>query len=187
MPYDDFAWITPQVAVGGMIREPDALPFDAIASLETYAPLSVQPLTSQVDYRWFSILDGVAHVPHDAIVRHFEGVARQIDEWVGEGKRVLVHCYMGSSRAVTAVIWYLMRYRGYTWDEAVAYIKPLRPVADPNIRFELPLRLASGESLPPGWLEERLREYCLARHNADELQDKVRELRHDLEKQGTLA
>lgn len=189
MSYADFDWIFDRLAVGGLVRTPAPLPFDAVLSMETYAPIDIGRLATsgQVEYAWRSILDGVTYEPHAAIVTRFDAAARQIHDWLHAGKRVLVHCYMGSSRAPTAVTWYLVRYEGYSWDEAVALLKSRRRVVDPNIRFEIALRIAAGEQIDEAWLAERLEEYCLQRHDGAELPQKVREIRADLAQQGSLV
>lgn len=188
MEYTDYDWITDRIAVGGLVTGEGLPPFDAILSLETYAPVAVGSMvrTGQVEYRWQSILDGVAAEPNDAIVARFDAAADQVYAWLSAGKRVLVHCYMGSSRAVTAATWYLVRYGGLAWDDAVALVRARRVVADPNIRFEIPLRLASGETLTDTWLGERLATYCRGRHDPADVVTKVREIRQDLVRQGTL-
>lgn len=189
MTYTDYDWITDRLAVGGLVTGESAPPFDAVLSLETYAPTRVGEMvrSGEIEYCWQSILDGVAAEPNDAIVARFDAAADQLHAWLSDGKRVLVHCYMGSSRAVTAATWYLVRYRGLSWDEAVAHVRACRAVADPNIRFEIPLRVASGEMLTEPWLGRRLSDYCRGRHDSSEIPTKIREIRDDLVRQGTLA
>jgi atypical dual specificity phosphatase len=188
MPYTDFHWITDQLAIGGIVAEPEDLPFDAILSLETHAPATLRDLvkSEHVDYQWRSIIDGVSHELNDDIVRRFDSAAGQIHEWLQSGKRVLVHCFAGVSRSVTAVIWYLMRYEGHAWDDALALVKRHRVRANPNIRFEIPLRLAFGERLSEAWIDERIRAYCQKMLTDFEVEVDPREIRETLERQGTL-
>lgn len=189
MPYSNYNWITENLAIGGVVSEPDEFPFDAILSLMTEAPAGMWELarSGRVEYAWFSIIDGYSYEEHDAIVRRFDDAAAQIDAWLRAGKRVLVHCYAGISRSVTAVVWYFVRYQGKTWDEAMAVIRASRTVARPNVRFEIPLRLAAGETLSGQWLDERVRWYC-ERVLADEnFTLDPAEILQDLERQGTTA
>ena len=48
---------------------------------------------------------------------------------------ILVHCYMGASRSVTAVAYYLIKQKGYTVDRAIEFIKEKRPIINPSYRF----------------------------------------------------
>jgi hypothetical protein len=189
MPYTNFNWITDKLAIGGVVSEPEALPFDAILSLMTEAPAAVREIvrSGTVEYAWFSIVDGYSFEEHDEIVRRFDAAAAQIDRWLSTGKRVLVHCYAGVSRSVTAVIWYYMRYEGKTWDEAMAIIRASRTVARSNIRFEIPLRLAAGEDIHEDWLSERVRLYCERVYADENFTIGPDEIMSDLERQGTTA
>jgi len=189
MPYTDYTWITDRLALGGWIAEPEELPFDAILSMETHAPLALREWVSsgRVEYRWYSIVDIDSGEDHDEIVRRFEAAAALINEWIATGrKRVLVHCYAGISRSVTAVVWYLVRYEGLTWDEALETIKARRPMVYPNVAFEIPLRLVAGELLTEDWLEERLAGFCDWIEAQFHVKVEPRQIRERLEEQGTV-
>jgi hypothetical protein len=107
-------------------------------------------------------VDDFCDSAHDHIVRQFEEAAATIDAWLREGRRVLVHCFGGISRSATAVVWHQVRYRGSTWDEALAVVKARRPVVNPDISFELPLRLSVGEQLTPAWIEQHIADYIVS-------------------------
>ena len=55
-----------------------------------------------------------------------EGVA-YLAQALEEGHTVYVHCKAGRGRSATIVIAYLMQYQGITLDEAIAFVKELRP------------------------------------------------------------
>jgi protein-tyrosine phosphatase len=187
MPYTDYNWIHDRLAIGAMLSEPEDLPFDTILSMETHAPATVRGLvrSGNVEYRWLSIVDGYSWETDEEIVRRFDDAADQLHEWLTDDKRVLVHCTAGVSRSVTAVVWYLIRYKGHSWDEALALVKSFRSVANPNIRFEISLRLASGEQLNHEWLEERINAYCAELKVLYNYDGDVQEVWHDLQRQGT--
>lgn len=189
MPYTDFNWIDERLAVGAFVGEPHQdLPFDAILSLETHAPATLRELirSGRVDYQWRSIIDGISDESNDEIVARFDAAAAQVNDWRSQSRRVLVHCYAGVSRAVTATTWYLVRYQGLSWDEALARISAQRPIANPNIRFEIPLRLASGEELSDEWINGRIAEYA-ARIKAEyDVDVDPEEIWQTLERQGTI-
>lgn len=188
MQYTNFDWVDDQLAIGGLVSEPEELPFDAILSMTPDAPTTVRPLVTggDVEYRWFSIIDGYSHEEHDEIVNRFNLAAEQLDQWVREGKRVLVHCHAGISRSATAVVWYLVKYRGMTWDEAHALVRQGRQKARPNIRFEIPLRMSLGEWFSDEQLREMAGAYCDRIWEDEGVSIPPQEIMDDLERQGTL-
>src|SRR5919199_5943179 len=54
MPYTNYNWITDRLAIGGVVSDPEALPFDAILSLMTEAPAGMWELarSGNVEYAW---------------------------------------------------------------------------------------------------------------------------------------
>ena len=52
-----------------------------------------------------------------------------------QGEKVLVHCYMGSSRSATLVLLYLVKRRGMTVDDGLRYLKEKRHFVNINERF----------------------------------------------------
>jgi atypical dual specificity phosphatase len=188
MQYTNFDWIDDQLAVGGLVSEPEDLPFDAILSMTPEAPTTVRPLVTEgnVEYRWFSIIDGYSHEEHDEIVNRYDRAVEQLDVWVRDGKRVLVHCHAGVSRSATAVVWYLVKYRGMSWDEAHALVRRGRQKARPNIRFEIPLRMSMGETFTDEQLWEMATAYCNRILEDEGVVVPPQEIMDDLERQGTL-
>ncbi len=189
MPYTNYNWIRDGLAIGGLVSEPEELPFDAILSMETGAPIVLRELVTsgRIDYQWRSIIDGYCWEEHDEIIRRFDEAAEQLQEWLTGGKRVLVHCVAGVSRSVTAVVWYLMRYEGMSWDEALQLIRAARPQANPNIRFEIPMRMAGGEDITRDWIANRIEEYCRHLGTIYDVEMDRQEVWKDLERQGTLG
>lgn len=48
---------------------------------------------------------------------------------------ILVHCYAGISRSVTAVIAYLMMKRSWNYERTFAFVRAQRSIANPNPAF----------------------------------------------------
>ena len=188
MPYTDYNWIDDRLAIGGLVSESEELPFEAILSMETGAPIVLRDLVTsgRVDYQWRSIIDGYCWEEHDEIVRRFDGAAEQLHQWLSGGKRVLVHCVAGVSRSVTAVLWYLIRYQGMSWDDALHQIRIHRTQANPNIRFEIALRVAADEEIGEVWLADRIEQYCRHLENQYGVELDRQDIWRDLERQGTL-
>lgn len=59
--------------------------------------------------------------------------------------KVFVHCVCGVSRSATLVASWLVKYRNFTADKAVEYLKDRREVVDPNSGFIEQLRLFEQE------------------------------------------
>lgn len=62
----------------------------------------------------------------------FEKAAEVIAGAVDNGDNVLVHCAAGVSRSCTAVISYLMLYKGMGWSEALSELREHRPCVNPH-------------------------------------------------------
>jgi hypothetical protein len=58
-----------------------------------------------------------------------------IDEAVESGGRVYVHCHMGVSRGATAVIYYIMIKRDWSFEKTFQYVKQRRPQIAPNFGY----------------------------------------------------
>src|SRR5579872_3416077 len=107
MAYTDYHWISDRLAVGSFVYEPDdEFPFNAVLSLETWAPPALRELvrSAQVDYRWYSIIDGYSWEQHGDIVVRFDAAADQIHDWLSNGCTVLVHCTAGISRSAAETV-----------------------------------------------------------------------------------
>ncbi len=79
---------------------------------------------------------GAIHMPilANGIVS-MESTAALIDQALGRGTRVLVHCEEGCERAPLVVAWYLRARRGMTMDEAYALLRSRRPIVKDRRRW----------------------------------------------------
>lgn len=70
------------------------------------------------------------------------GIAEQVYQILEKClyQNVLVNCYIGMSRSVSCVIYWLMRRYDMNYDAAYELIKKNREIADPNEGFEKKLR-----------------------------------------------
>jgi protein-tyrosine phosphatase len=64
-----------------------------------------------------------------------ERTAALIDDELGLGHRVLVHCEEGCERAPLVVAWFLKTRRGMTLDQAYALLKSRRPIVEDRRRW----------------------------------------------------
>ena len=78
---------------------------------------------------------------HEPIWQYFGIACSRIDEFLGEGGVVLVHCLTGVSRSATIVAAYLLHKRqAGTVDDALRMIATQRPEIYPNGGFQEQLR-----------------------------------------------
>ncbi len=73
-------------------------------------------------------------VPDDPTVR-IDHLFDQVADRIHRGGRVLVHCYVGMSRAPTFVMAYLMKYHRMTLSQAYTLVRRQRPLVQPNCGF----------------------------------------------------
>jgi protein tyrosine phosphatase (PTP) superfamily phosphohydrolase (DUF442 family) len=78
---------------------------------------------------------------------HFRHAASKLNEWVSQGKKVLVHCREGKSRSVSAVIAYYMIYHNWSFDIAYWHLKVRRPMTNPWHEY-VPILRAIGAKEP---------------------------------------
>lgn len=63
-----------------------------------------------------------------------------MNEAIEGGGQVFVHCAMGKSRSVSAIIMYLINHRQMSYEESLQLIRLNRPMANPNLSYEKQLR-----------------------------------------------
>ncbi len=81
------------------------------------------PLRSRPDARWIPF-----HRDGKADTARLDEAAAAIDELLGQGDRVFVHCGAGTKRSPLAVAWYLHKYKGMSIDDAYTFIQTRRPI-----------------------------------------------------------
>ena len=90
------------------------------------------PLDDRSGQPLFPHLTHASHFMHNVLSTH-----------VGpKPNSLLVHCHAGVSRSVSAVIYYLMQWYHFSYDEALEIVRQSRPIANPNPGFEHQLRYA---------------------------------------------
>jgi len=83
-----------------------------------------------IKYIGINVLD----IPQARISAHFHECANFMDKAIGEGGRVIVHCYMGLSRSATIAIAYLMIKKQMSAEEALRTVRRHREIR-PNDGF----------------------------------------------------
>lgn len=80
-------------------------------------------------------LTSLEDTPNADIKRFFRDTSKFIEDVIDNGGRVYVHCHQGVSRSASVVIAFLMEFRGFSFDEAMTYVKARRPIVKPNDGF----------------------------------------------------
>lgn len=91
-------------------------------------------------YRQYPIYDD----NKESIMPYFDQVYTDIVDYKSNpdncGKGVLIHCYMGASRSVTVLLYYLIKNKRMKYDEAVEFIRTKRGIINPSLKFADELR-----------------------------------------------
>lgn len=74
------------------------------------------------------------------LLEYIDEIIDVIYKYVSENKKIFVHCYNGLSISPAIIIYYLMLYHNYTYDDAYDFINVLIPNLDVNTNFESELR-----------------------------------------------
>jgi len=84
------------------------------------------------EYLQFKISDD--HTTHitELVISGLEKIKEYTER---ENKNILIHCFMGSSRSVSLVIYYLMKEKNMTIEESIKFIKFKRYMVNPSKVF----------------------------------------------------
>jgi len=104
------------------------------------------------DFKYFNCkLDDLST---ESLNTHLQEALKFIDEAKSSSSKVLVHCAMGISRSSSVVIAYIMRERGFTFEQAKAFVKSQRSCIQPNPGFSKQLldfeKLAGARAINQG-------------------------------------
>lgn len=125
--------VTPLLILGSFQDAQDA---ELLEACGIQALLSLEPVTAPpgIHCQLQLTLRDRQPLAADTLERALDFIHQQIRA----GRRILVHCQMGISRSPTLVAAYLHRHQGMPLDEAVTWLRHLRPEVDPH-----PVLLAS--------------------------------------------
>ena len=74
-------------------------------------------------------------IPSQSLFPSMDESYQFIRDAISNGGKVFVHCYAGVSRSSSTVIYYLMKSRGWSYQESFNYLKQRHSRADPNPGF----------------------------------------------------
>ena len=122
--------ISPQLWIGSYenINSSQFLNERGITHMLSCAPeLAWQPGHVLYNDKWYHI-----RITDSSAVGIFQDAAKKIDEWIQAGHTVIVYCYQGTNQSVSAVIAYLILYKGWSFMLALSHVMRLRNGAAPN-------------------------------------------------------
>ena len=90
---------------------------------------------SKIEYSSFSLSDN----PEFDLKPYIDEILQIILAKMRQGKRVLVHCKMGISRAPSIIIAYLIKSVGMTYEKAFDYILNINSRVSPNLGYLMQL------------------------------------------------
>lgn len=136
MQYSDYNTIIPGLILGSIdglysktLTENEQ--FDVVVSV---TPLDETPIPGK--YKHCNSRYPISFkMPTDEIVQIVKTVADKLDEIMKSkenGKNIYIHCYEGVSRSAVCVMYYLVKYHGYTKQAAFDFVKKQRPNVSPN-------------------------------------------------------
>jgi len=73
------------------------------------------------------------------IMEYIKNIIPQMDQFIKEGKNILVMCQRGISRSATIVIAYLIYKKKISYQHALELVRSKRDIIEPNIGFALAL------------------------------------------------
>ena len=123
--------VLPRIFVGGLPDiEPAELEKNDIRTVLTVMDIDTFTKGPNISYHWVKMLD----MPQENIKKMFPTFIRIISESMLQGN-ILVHCQVGMSRSVTAIISYMIAVLGFTVEQSLKFIRERRPWACPNNGF----------------------------------------------------
>ncbi len=131
-PPQTLDWVTPELAIGGDLRNLDFLKaqgIGAIIGLQAERSDDAGKIRrAEMEYLHIPIKDG-----HAPVQSQIQSMIDWINRERGIGRKVYMHCAAGVGRAPTMAIAYLVS-TGLTTDQAVAEIKEKHHDTDPSPR-----------------------------------------------------
>jgi Dual specificity phosphatase, catalytic domain len=124
-PAPDYAEIVPGLYMGGHVLEPPSGTTAVLNLCEQEDPYQCEV------HGWQPIRDAAPAPSIDWLAKQVAFVETQRNA----GRVTYVHCFQGASRSGLVVTAYLMHERGWSRDEAMAFVRAKRPQLRPNPAF----------------------------------------------------
>ena len=90
----------------------------------------------KIGYSSFSLADN----SNFDLTSVLEEILSEIAKLLAKGKKILIHCKMGISRAPSIILAFMIRIQGMTYKEAFSKLQNINPKISPNFGFLLQLQ-----------------------------------------------
>lgn len=104
------------------------------------AEFGSKPFCNTIHYKHFPLEDDEREFALAVLVESAAFIDRALRDESKMDSTVLVHCAMGRSRSVAAVLAFLMHDQRVSFDQALAFLRRAHPVARPNPGYVLQLQ-----------------------------------------------
>jgi len=85
------------------------------------------------DFEYFKI--DILDINNSSIYKFFDPFITFVENILNDNGKIMIHCYMGSSRSAILVVLYLIKYKSYTMDDSIHFITGKRNRVNINVTY----------------------------------------------------
>lgn len=85
------------------------------------------------DFEYFKI--DILDINNSSIYKFFDPFITFVENILNNNGKIMIHCYMGSSRSAILVVLYLVKYKSYTMDDSIRFITDKRNRVNINVTY----------------------------------------------------
>jgi len=85
------------------------------------------------DFEYFKI--DILDINNSSIYKFFDPFITFVENILENDGKIMIHCYMGSSRSAILVVLYLIKYKSYTMDDSIHFITDKRNRVNINVTY----------------------------------------------------
>jgi len=85
------------------------------------------------DFEYFKI--DILDINNSSIYKFFDPFITFVENILNDNGKIMIHCYMGSSRSAILVVLYLIKYKSYTMDDSIRFITDKRNRVNINVTY----------------------------------------------------
>ena len=85
------------------------------------------------DFEYFKI--DILDINNSSIYKFFDPFITFVENILNNNGKIMIHCYMGSSRSAILVVLYLIKYKSFTMDDSIRFITNKRNRVNINVTY----------------------------------------------------
>ena len=85
------------------------------------------------DFEYFKI--DILDINNSSIYKFFDPFISFVEGILDNNGKIMIHCYMGSSRSAILVVLYLIKYKSYSMDNSIRFITDRRKRVNINVTY----------------------------------------------------